>query len=124
MVNFSVLPDSLKVYLPELWHVSGEPAGTAGCANEIVVPEMVYVPLASFVPLRESVSVPAWNSILHAPLRLAGSLIVARYVPDGTREVPESAVLANAGVGAIASVSVGTMTAIQRLNIGTPNWCE
>ena len=52
MVNVSVLPGSLKVYLPGLRHVSGEPDGTAGCANVIVEPEMVYVPLATFVPLR------------------------------------------------------------------------
>jgi hypothetical protein len=108
--------------LPGLRHVSGEPDGTAGCANVIVEPEMVYVPLATFFPFRKSVSVPAWNSILHTPFRLAGSLIVAWYVPEGTREVPECAVLANAGVAANARVSVGTMTAIQRLNIDAPNW--
>ena len=59
LVNVSVLPGRLKVYLPGLRHVTGEPDGTAGCANVIVVPEMVYVPLASFSPLRKSVSVPA-----------------------------------------------------------------
>jgi hypothetical protein len=32
------------------------------------------------------------------------------------------AVLANAGVATIATMSVGTMTAIQRLNMNTPNW--
>jgi hypothetical protein len=121
-VNFSVLPGRLKVYLPGLRHVTGAPDGTAGCANVIVVPEMVYVPLATFLPLRKSVSVPAWNSILQTPIRVSGSLIVAWYVPEGTREVPECAVLANAGVAAIARVSVGTMTAFQRLSMDTPNW--
>ena len=59
LVNYSVVPGSLKVYLPGLRHVSAAPDGTAACANAIVVPEMVYVPLASFIPLRKSVSVPA-----------------------------------------------------------------
>jgi hypothetical protein len=35
--------------------------------------------------------------------------------------VAECAVLAHAGIVAIARVSVGTMTAIQRLDIDTPN---
>lgn len=52
MVNVSVLPGSLKVYVPGVWHVCAEPDGTAGCANVIVEPEMVYVPLATSVPLR------------------------------------------------------------------------
>jgi hypothetical protein len=122
LVNFSVLPGRLKVYLPGLWHVAGEPDGTAACANLIVVPVMVYFPLAIFVPLRKSVSVPEWNSILHTPLRLAGFLIVAWNVPDGTREVLECPVLAKAGVAVMARVSVETTTAIQRLDIDTPNW--
>jgi hypothetical protein len=115
LVNFSVLPGRLKVYLPGLRHVAGEPDGAAACANAIVVPVMVYVPLAIFVPLRKSVSVPEWNSILHTPLRLAGSLTVAWNVPDGPREVLERPVVAKAGVAAIAMVSVETTTAIQRL---------
>jgi len=119
LVNVSVLPGCLKVYLPGVRHVFAEPDGTAACANVIVEPEMVYVPLATFVPLRKSVSVPAWNSIVHTPLRLAGSLIVAWYFPEGTREV-QCVVLADAEVAVIARVSVGTMTAIQRLNIDTP----
>jgi hypothetical protein len=122
LVSSSVLPGRLKVYLPGLRHVTGEPAGTAGCANVIVVPEIVYVPLATFLPLRKSVSVPAWNSILHTPLRLAGCLILAWYVPEGTCKVPEYGVLAKAGVAAIARLSVGTMSAFQRLNMATPNW--
>jgi hypothetical protein len=82
---------------------------------------MVYVPLAIFVPLRKSVSVPEWNTILHTPLRVAGSLTVAWYVPEGTREVLECPVAAKAGVAAIAMVSVEMTTAIQRLYTGTRN---
>jgi hypothetical protein len=52
-------------------------------------------------------------------LRLAGSLIVAWYFPEGTRAV-QCVVLADAEVAVIARVSAGTMTAIQRLNIDTP----
>jgi hypothetical protein len=121
LVNFSVLPDRLKVYLPAVLHVVGEPAGAAACANAIVVPETVYFPLAIFVPLSKSVSVPEWNTIFHTPLRLAGFLTVAWNVPEGPREVLARSVLAKAGVAPIAMVSVATTTGIQRLYADTPN---
>jgi hypothetical protein len=59
------------------------------------------------------------KSIVHTPCRLAGSSIVVWYFPEGTREV-QRVVLADAEVAVSARASVGTMTAIQRLNIDTP----
>ena len=58
LVSFSVLSVSTNEYFPALWHVCALPAGTAACGNLIVAPETVYLPEATCVPFKYSVSRP------------------------------------------------------------------
>ena len=56
-------------------------------------------------------STPAANLTFHVPLIIAGFAILVLYVPESPPD-------ASAGGTTIARVSIGTMTAIRRLNIG------